>query len=210
MFAMTQPPEDSRGYHGADRAGCCPPSQREAELLAVTLQVLRESGYDRLTMDEVAARAHASKATVYRRWPSKADLVLAAFAYGVSQVAVPPDTGSLRGDLIRLAKLIAAQGCQHGSAIAGILPELHRNPRLLAVFEEEFYHQRRALIHAVLCSAADRGEIAPEVISDEIWDVLPGYLVFRALVPGRPPTCETLRALVDEVLLPSLTRRPPP
>jgi hypothetical protein len=44
------------------------------------------------------------------------------------------------------------------------------------------------------------------VISDEIWDVLPGYMVFRFLIPGRPPTDETVRALVDEVLMPSLTR----
>ena len=63
-----------------------------------TLQLLQEHGYDRLTVDAVAATARASKATVYRRWPSKAELVLAAFIEGIRQVAVPPETGTLRGD----------------------------------------------------------------------------------------------------------------
>lgn len=79
-----------------------PWSPRETELLAVTLRLLQEHGYDRLTVDAVAASARASKATVYRRWPSKAGLVLAAFIEGIRQVAVPPNTGNLRDDLLRL------------------------------------------------------------------------------------------------------------
>ncbi|MGH3553294.1 MAG: helix-turn-helix domain-containing protein, partial [Mycobacterium sp.] len=77
------------------RAAESPPwSPREAELLAVTLRLLQEHGYDRLTVDAVATTARASKATVYRRWPSKAELVLAAFIEGIRQVAVPPNTGT--------------------------------------------------------------------------------------------------------------------
>lgn len=79
-------------------------SPREAELLAVTLRLLQESGYDGLTVDAVAAAARASKATVYRRWPTKAELVLAAFIEGVRQVAVAPETGCLRGDLLQLGR----------------------------------------------------------------------------------------------------------
>ncbi len=76
-----------------------PWSPRETELLEVTLRLLQQEGYDRLTLDAVAATARASKATVYRRWPTKAELVLAAFIEGVRQVAVAPETGTLRGDL---------------------------------------------------------------------------------------------------------------
>lgn len=79
----------------ADRCEQASPwSPREAEILAVTLRLLQEHGYDQLTVDAVAGAAHASKATVYRRWPSKAELVLAAFIEGVRQVAVLPNTGS--------------------------------------------------------------------------------------------------------------------
>jgi AcrR family transcriptional regulator len=180
---------------------------REEELLTTTLEVLRETGYDRLTIDEVAARAHASKATVYRRWPSKIDLVVAAFTHGVRQVAVPPDTGTLRGDLLQLGARISQQTAEFGATLSGLLPEIRRSPKLRAVFEDQFFHERRALIHHVLQSAVDRGEIHPDVISDEIWDLLPGYLVFRALVPGRPLTDDTVRTLIDDVLIPSLTRK---
>ncbi|MGH8860236.1 MAG: TetR/AcrR family transcriptional regulator [Jatrophihabitantaceae bacterium] len=184
-------------------------SEREAELLAVTLQVLHETGYDRLTVDEVVARAHASKATVYRRWPSKADLVVAAFTHGVREIAQVPDTGSLRGDLLHLGGLILEQGCRYGPAIGGVLNEVRRSPKLRAVFEREFFHERRALIHSVLRRAVERGEIRSDVISDEVWDVLPGYIIFRSLTPGRPPDEQTVTTLVDDVLIPSLTRGMP-
>ncbi len=114
-------------HHGAE----CPPwSPRETELLAVTLQLLQEHGYDRLTVDAVAAAARASKATVYRRWPSKAELVLAAFIEGVRQVAVHPETGTLRGDLLQLGHVIRQQACQqaeHHSRRAG---RVSRHPAL--------------------------------------------------------------------------------
>ena len=82
-----------------------PWSSREAELLAVTLQLLQEHGYDRLSLEAVATTARASKATLYRRWPTKAELVLAAFVEGTRQVAVDPDTGTLRGDLLQLGRV---------------------------------------------------------------------------------------------------------
>ncbi|MDT5256990.1 MAG: hypothetical protein QOD10_2070, partial [Mycobacterium sp.] len=66
-------------------AQCSSWSPREAELLEVTLRLLQEHGYDGLTVDAVAMTARASKATVYRRWPSKAELVLAAFIEGIRQ-----------------------------------------------------------------------------------------------------------------------------
>src|SRR5271170_8367326 len=95
----------------ADRCPQASPwSPRETELLEVTLRLLQEHGYDRLTVDSVASTAHASKATVYRRWPSKAELVLAAFIEGICQVAVAPQTGSLRGDLLHMGELICQQG----------------------------------------------------------------------------------------------------
>ena len=70
-----------------------PWSPRETELLAVTLRLLQQHGYEGLTVEAVAATARASKATIYRRWASKAELVLAAFIEGVRQVAVPPHCG---------------------------------------------------------------------------------------------------------------------
>jgi AcrR family transcriptional regulator len=184
-----------------------PWSPRETELLAVTLQLLQEHGYDRLTVDAVAAKARASKATVYRRWPSKAELVLAAFIEGIRQVAVPPETGTLRGDLLRMGELICQQGQQHAGTIRAVLVEVSRSPALNEVMQHEFIEQRKALMSHILRQAIDRGEIERAAVNDELWDLLPNYLIFRSVFPGQPPTRQTVQALVDEVVIPSLTRR---
>ncbi|MBS4728970.1 TetR/AcrR family transcriptional regulator [Mycobacterium sp. SM1] len=191
----------------ADRtAEPSPWSPRETELLAVTLRLLQEHGYDRLTVDAVAATARASKATVYRRWPSKAELVLAAFIEGIRQVAVPPDTGTLRGDLLHVGNMVCQQARQHASTIRAVLVEISRNPALNDVMQHHFVDQRKALICHILQQAVERGEIDAAAISDELWDLLPGYLIFRSIISGRPPTRHTVQTLVDDVILPGLTR----
>ena len=187
-------------------ADASPWSPREAELLAVTLQLLQEHGYDRLTVDAVANIARASKATVYRRWRSKAELVLAAFTEGVRQVAVPPNTGTLRGDLLHMGEVICQQGQQHAGTIRAVLVEVSRSPALNDVIQHQFIEQRKALMKHILQQAADRGEIDQAAINDELWDLLPHYLIFRSIFPGRPPTEQTVEALVDDVIIPSLTR----
>jgi AcrR family transcriptional regulator len=191
----------------ADRAAETSPfSPRETELLAVTLQLLQQHGYDRLTLDAVAATARASKATVYRRWPTKAELVLTAFIEGIRQVAVAPDTGTLRGDLLHLGELICQQAHQHAGTFRAVLVEVSRNPALNDALQHQFIDQRKALIHHILRQAVDRGEINEDAISDELWDLLPGYLIFRSIIPNRPPTHHTVQTLVDDVIIPSLTR----
>ena len=191
----------------SDRAAESSPwSPREAEFLEVTLRLLQEHGYDGLTVDEVAMTARASKATVYRRWPSKAELVLAAFSEGIRQVAVPPETGTLRGDLLRVGQLVCEQARRHASTMRAVLVEVSRSPALNDVMQHQFVNQRKALIRHILRQAVDRGEIDPAAISDELWDLLPGYLIFRSIVAGRPPTQRTVQALVDDVIIPALTR----
>jgi AcrR family transcriptional regulator len=190
-----------------DRSAAASPwSPREAELLAVTLRLLQEHGYDRLTVDAVASAARASKATVYRRWPSKAELVLAAFIEGIRQVAVPPETGTLRGDLLRLGELVCQETDEHASTIRAVLVEVSRNPALKDVMQHQFIDQRKALIRHVLGQAVDRGEIEDDAIVDELWDLLPGYLIFRAIIANRPPTRHTVQVLVDNIIIPALTR----
>ncbi|WP_096438488.1 TetR/AcrR family transcriptional regulator [Mycobacterium shigaense] len=191
----------------ADRCDQASPwSPREAEILAVTLRLLQEHGYDQLTVDAVASAARASKATVYRRWPSKAELVLAAFIEGVRQVAVAPNTGTLRGDLLQLGEVCGEHGREHASTIRAVMVEVSRHPALDDALQEQFLKQRKAVVQDVLRQAVERGEITAEAISDELWDLLPGYLIFRSIIPGRPPTRDTVRALVDGFLMPGLTR----
>ena len=116
----------------------------------MTLALLQEHGYDRLTVDAVANTARASKATVYRRWPSKAELVLAAFIEGVRQVAVPPNTGTLRGDLLSLGEVVCQRARQHAGTIRAVIVEVSRHPALNDAMQHNFIDQRKALIQQVL------------------------------------------------------------
>lgn len=179
-------------------------TERESELLAVTLQLLQQNGFEGLTVEEVAATAHASKATVYRRWPTKAELVLAAVMHGMNQAAIAPATGSLRGDLLEIGETIAGQARTHATTMRAVLVEASRNPALNAVMQHQFA-QRKEVINQVLSQAVDRGEISADAVNDDLWDLLPGYLVFRAVIQNRPATRRTIEALVDDVILPSLT-----
>jgi AcrR family transcriptional regulator len=183
-----------------------PWSPREAELLAVTLRLLQDEGYDGLTLDAVAAAARASKATVYRRWPTKAELVLAAFVEGVPQVPVAPETGSLRDDLLQFGNTCCDQAREHASTMRAVLVEVSRNPALNDVMHQ-FLDQRKALFERVVGQAVDRGEIEAAAITDELCDVMPGYLIFRSVWSARPLTHRSVSTLVDDIIIPSLTRR---
>jgi AcrR family transcriptional regulator len=183
-----------------------PWSPREAELLEVTLRLLQQEGYDGLTVDAVAATARASKATVYRRWPTKAELVLAAFIEGVRQVAVAPETGTLRDDLLQMGEVICEHARTHASTMRAVLVEVSRNPALNDVMQHQFLDQKKALFEHVLGQAVERGEIDAAAITEDLWDLMPGYLIFRSIWSGRGPTRHTVEALVDDVMIPSLTR----
>jgi hypothetical protein len=87
-----------------------------------------------------------------------------------------------------------------------VLVEVSRNPALSDVMQHEFVDRRKALINHILRQAVERGEIDQAAISNELWDLLPGYLVFRSIMAVRPPTQRTVQALVDDVLIPALTR----
>ena len=136
--------------------------------------MLQEHGYDQLTVDAVASEARASKSTVYRRWPSKAELVLAAFIEGVRQVAIPPNTGTLRGDLISLGEACGEHGREHASTIRAVMVEVSRHPALNEALQEEFLKQRKATMQHVLQQAVDRGEITEGALDDELVRFLRG------------------------------------
>lgn len=175
---------------------------REAELLRATLDVLRKSGYDRLTVDAVAARAHASKQTIYRRWPSKADLVVAAFAAAVADLPAPQDTGSLRTDLLALLDNLLGELANLGDLIAGLLGELRRNPELATAMHRGYISSRRQAAVEVFTRARARGELTTDIDLDLLWQLAPATLFFRVLLAGQPVDRRLVRRLVDQVVIP--------
>jgi AcrR family transcriptional regulator len=183
-----------------------PWTPREAELLAITLRLLQQHGYDGLTVEAVATEAKSSKATLYKRWPTKADLAVAAFIEGTRVFAVAPRTGSLREDLLAVGASACRDALEHAGTMRAVLTEVARNPAMNAAIQDEFVRPRKLIMDEILAAAVQRGEVdAGVVINDEMFDLMPGYLTFRAVISGQPPTAETVRMLVDDVLMPALT-----
>lgn len=179
-----------------------PWSPRESELLLITLQLLEEYGYDRLSVDSVATTARASKATLYRRWPTKVELVAAAFVEGTRHPAVDPDTGTLRGDLLQIGEAIRKHVDDHAGALRAILVKLPRNAKLADLVRRQFLDQPRESIERALARAADRGEVGGSV-NEELWDLLPGYLIYKTILTGRAPSRRTVQHLVDTLIVPA-------
>ncbi len=178
---------------------------REAEILDAAVDVLAEVGYDRLTMDQVALAARASKATLYRRWPTKAELVVDAVsrAKGLPDAELP-DTGTLRGDLLALAWGPHGQAqALPMSVLAGLLTRLHTDQELSAAWRERFLAPRMAVTRTVLDRAARRGEVRPDLDLELIVTVLPSMCAFRCTAEGGVVDEHFLTRVLDQVLLPA-------
>ncbi len=178
---------------------------REDEILDATVELVAELGYDRLTMDSVATAAKASKATLYRRWTSKAELVVDAISRAKGcPIPEEVDTGSLRGDLIALS-------CNEGgftdempmSVMAGLLTALHRDDDLQKAFRERFLAPRIDITNKVYERAVQRGEIAPDVDVALLSVTLPAVIIHHAYILGVEPTDELILRVIDNVILPA-------
>lgn len=181
---------------------------RDADILDAALEVLAEVGYAGMTMDAVAARATAGKATVYRRWPSKAELVVDAIArMKRSQVDLErlPDTGTLRGDLLGLFR---PQSIEEGERRLKIMAGLASMISLDHAFAEDVNAavvQPWADAHLLFMRRArDRGEIPASADIETASQVIPSMAAYRALIQRKPFAREFLVGLVDGVILPAL------
>ncbi|MDX6259481.1 MAG: hypothetical protein QOH84_1169 [Kribbellaceae bacterium] len=178
---------------------------REEEILDATVEVLAELGYDRLTMDAVATASKASKATLYRRWSTKAELVVDAISRAKGcPMPDDVDTGSLRGDLISMS-------CGEGgftaemplSVMAGLMTALHRDEDLKTAFQDRFLAPRIAITNAVYQRAVERGEIAPDADVELLSVTLPAIVVHQAFVLGIEPTEDLVLRVIDNVIMPA-------
>jgi AcrR family transcriptional regulator len=154
----------------------------DASIATATIDLLREVGYAKLTMGEVAKRARVGKDSLYRRWSSKAALVHeVVFERYPSGYAGAPSTGSMLGDVEALAVLLQEANTtpEAAAAIPGLLGELGRHPALEARLREQFYEPMRAGFAAVLDAAHARGEATVPVPPQLVADILVGTMVFR-------------------------------
>jgi AcrR family transcriptional regulator len=184
---------------------------RDSEILDAAIEVLAETGYDGMTIDMVAARAKAGKATLYRRWSSKAELVIDAVACMKKNdidPALMPDTGTLRGDLLALIKPhTIADNERKLRVMAGLMSMLSRDPDLAEAVNQAIVEPRVAVTRVLMRRAADRGEISPGCDIETLSLIVPSMVIFRVLVLKRPVDRAFLVSLIDGVLLPAVGLR---
>lgn len=179
---------------------------REEAILRATLELLAEVGYDQLTIDGVAARAHCSKATIYRRWQGKPELVIAAVRRHSAPPPQPaPGTGSLREDLLAaLEAMRSSLAGQDTALLLGLMTAMRHDRELAAVVREQVVDNKREVFGAAVARAVARGELPAGADHTLLAEISSAMLLSRQLVTGQPLDAAFAQELVDDVLLPLL------
>ncbi|HEX7444417.1 MAG TPA: TetR/AcrR family transcriptional regulator [Acidimicrobiales bacterium] len=175
--------------------------EADQAILDAVIALLAESGYGGITMEGVAARAGVGKATLYRRWSSKPDLVLDAIRVMKAHTQ-HPDTGDTRADLVELVRgVIQWVGDQNlAQVVTGLIAELQRNPDLATLFRSQLLAPRRNETEEVLRRGIARGDIRPDVDLSLVLDQIIGTVFYRLLIAGEPVRPGLAEHLADQVL----------
>ena len=178
----------------------------EAALLKAAWDELMAVGYASLTMEGVAARAHANKTVIYRRWPTRGELVMAALRHHKTLIEVP-DTGSLRGDVLALLRALSERNVELAGVIGVLQAEYYRETGLTpAALRERIPGGKSEIMKLLLRRAIDRGEIDAGRITPRIAR-LPIDLVHHEMTMTLAPMTEAaLVEIVDTIFVPLLRR----
>jgi AcrR family transcriptional regulator len=180
---------------------------RDPEILEAALDVLAECGYDGMTIDMVAARAKAGKATLYRRWPSKAELVIDAVACMKTPANLDalPDTGTLRGDMLGMIKPHTIEDADRKlKVMTGLVSMLSRSPELADMAYQAITDPRARTTRMFMQRAIDRGEIRADADIDTLSMVSASMATYRTLILRKPVDREFLLSVIDGVILPAV------
>ena len=171
-------------------------------ILEAAVELFAEGGLDGLTVEGVAARANVGKATIYRRYPGKVDLVIAASrSFTVDGEDAPPDTGSTRGDLRALVDWLIAMltTTPLGRALPMMVADRARVPEL-AEAHRELIAEKRARHRKVLQRAVDRGDLRADADLELVIDSYIGPIFYRFLISDAPLDDAFADELVEHVL----------
>jgi AcrR family transcriptional regulator len=183
-----------------------PRSERAHEaILDATIDLLVEEGFSRMSIEAVATRAGVGKATIYRRWPSKADLVAEAVACMKHHELHHVDSGRVRDDLVELA--LQAFKTKDSGEVTELMIKLMsaraRHPELQEAFVRHVIEPRRRIVANVLRRGIERGEIRPDIDVELAMDVLMGLVSYRSMVSAGHSAAlnrTSLEGLIDLVL----------
>ncbi len=180
------------------------PRSQEADraILEAAAQVLAERGLSGMSIEEVASRAGVGKTTIYRRWTSRGTLALDAFLAEFQGQQPPPDTGSLRGDLLAALRawIRSVTRTSAGPILAGLIAESQLDPVLGAAWRERVVQRLRDQHKVMLNRAIERGEIPAGTDQEVVLDLLFGAAYHRLLHGHQPLTDTFARQVVDLIV----------
>jgi AcrR family transcriptional regulator len=177
----------------------------ESAILEAALAELTTVGYADLRVERVAERAGASKASLYRRWPSKVELVMDAVYSVFPDPSSPPDTGSLRGDLLETLRMVAEQlAGPAGQALGGVLSDALRDPDRARRVRSYARGSSQARMREIARRAVTRGEVDPLTLTERRLEAGHALLRHHFLTRGVPIPDRVIVEIVDEVMLPLL------
>jgi AcrR family transcriptional regulator len=186
----------------------------EDAILDAAFAELTEVGYTAFTVEGVATRARTGKASIYRRWPTKQELVMDALAAGLP---TPEQCGleaqiddavttveALQGVARAIASVITSPA---GDAMRAIKCEAVADPELAKLVDDRFQAPRRAAMLALLRRGVARGEVRPEAVTPVVVDVLPAVLSHRVILQREPLTERDISAIMEQVFIPLIEVR---
>ncbi|MFF3246148.1 TetR/AcrR family transcriptional regulator [Streptomyces sp. NPDC002870] len=179
----------------------------ERAILDAALEQLSTVGWSGLTMEGVAAGAQTGKAAVYRRWPSKGDLVADALQAGLPTLDVAADHGSIREDLFQLCLRVRdAMYSRSGFALRSVLYEcdIATAERFHGVIVRGVVEPSNRLIREVVRRGVTRGDVRPDATGDLVFDVIPGLMMYRSKVCGSEWPDGDIADMIDQVMVPLL------
>lgn len=184
--------------------------EREAEIFEVTERLLREFGYEKLTMQEIAAQSRSSTATLYRRWNGKPRLVAEAVKHRRPLPVGGVDTGSLRGDLLAGTQPMAENAAAEQALIAALGHAAKSDAELARTLCEVLFAPALAALTEVLDRAVRRGEIDADIPARRyLHELLLAPMLVRHLTTALHPDKQYLIDYMDAVVLPALGVRKP-
>lgn len=183
-------------------------SKREVAIAEATINLIQEVGYERCTIEAIAHKARVSKATIYRRWKNKQEVIASAISRHAFCQSPAINTGNLRDDLVELllAKVKILKG-PDGAVIASIMTAAKVDPALEKAIPNSIRDSEKHMHEVILERAIARGEISPGANLELLAEITPAIMTYRIFMSQQSVNRKFIEHLVDDVLIPSAQKK---